>query len=196
MLPKRTLNVTLLLVLVAGTVAVRVGPFWASRRSGCGVAGRRSGRRGEDRECDERRPASVAENATIYDLELDAEGNFVVLREGSNGWSCSPRRPRDAGSTIRCASTKRGWTWLVRLRRRRGADHRGAGVGLHAAGRQRCQQHRSLRHRAGRGRGVGELAPARHVPAAGGPSTRPPSRPITTPVDPGSCGQAPPTSTS
>ena len=35
-------------------------------------------------------PLSIAENATILDNELDANGEFVVLREGSNGWYCSP----------------------------------------------------------------------------------------------------------
>jgi len=35
-------------------------------------------------------PLSIAENATVLDNELDANGEFVVLREGSNGWFCSP----------------------------------------------------------------------------------------------------------
>jgi hypothetical protein len=35
-------------------------------------------------------PSSVAETATILDNELDADGKFVVLREGSNGWYCLP----------------------------------------------------------------------------------------------------------
>jgi hypothetical protein len=35
-------------------------------------------------------PMSVSEEATILDNELDANGEFVVLREGSNGWYCSP----------------------------------------------------------------------------------------------------------
>ena len=33
---------------------------------------------------------SFTENATILDNELDEAGAFVVLREGSNGWFCSP----------------------------------------------------------------------------------------------------------
>ena len=35
-------------------------------------------------------PASIADDATILDNEVDANGEFVVLREGSNGWYCSP----------------------------------------------------------------------------------------------------------
>ena len=35
-------------------------------------------------------PPSIAEDATILDNELDADGEFVVLRDGSNGWYCSP----------------------------------------------------------------------------------------------------------
>jgi hypothetical protein len=36
---------------------------------------------------------AIGEGATIYDLDLDDEGNFIVLREGSNGWSCFPDAP-------------------------------------------------------------------------------------------------------
>jgi hypothetical protein len=35
-------------------------------------------------------PSSVSANATILDNALDDAGTFVVLREGSNGWSCLP----------------------------------------------------------------------------------------------------------
>jgi hypothetical protein len=35
-------------------------------------------------------PRSIAEGATILDNEVDANGQFVVLRAGSNGWYCSP----------------------------------------------------------------------------------------------------------
>src|SRR4051812_10611695 len=35
-------------------------------------------------------PSTVSANATILDNALDADGHFVVLREGSNGWSCFP----------------------------------------------------------------------------------------------------------
>jgi hypothetical protein len=32
----------------------------------------------------------AATEATILDNEVDAEGKFIVLREGTNGWYCSP----------------------------------------------------------------------------------------------------------
>jgi hypothetical protein len=35
-------------------------------------------------------PLSISENATILDNELDANGEFVLLREGSSDWYCSP----------------------------------------------------------------------------------------------------------
>jgi hypothetical protein len=84
MLPKRTLNVALFLVLVTGTVAIGLA------RSGP-VAGQ------DDADAEAKiasamsaAPATIADNATILDNELDGDGKFVVLREGSNGWYCSP----------------------------------------------------------------------------------------------------------
>jgi hypothetical protein len=35
-------------------------------------------------------PSTISANATINDYELDDDGEFVVLREGSNGWYCFP----------------------------------------------------------------------------------------------------------
>jgi len=35
-------------------------------------------------------PVAIAQDATILDWAVDADGNFVVLREGTNGWSCFP----------------------------------------------------------------------------------------------------------
>ena len=140
-------------------------------------------------------PSSVSANATILDNELDDAGKFVVLREGSNGWYCFPDVLGTPGPDPQCLDQT--WLdWLVCVRCRRRAEHDGAGVGLHAAGRQRCQQHRSLCHRAGSGRGVGELTAARHDHPAGGNR---PDRLLDrsrTPVGPRSCGPEPPTSTS
>lgn len=39
-------------------------------------------------------PAGIAHNATILDRAFDSEGHFIVLREGTNGWSCLPDNPR------------------------------------------------------------------------------------------------------
>jgi hypothetical protein len=53
-------------------------------------------------------PSSIAENATILDNALDEAGKFVVLREGSNGWSCFPDVPTTPGNDPMCADK----TWL------------------------------------------------------------------------------------
>lgn len=39
-------------------------------------------------------PPNIAQDATILDWEFDADGNFVVLREGTNAWSCLPSNPK------------------------------------------------------------------------------------------------------
>jgi hypothetical protein len=47
--------------------------------------------------------ASVADHATILDNELDANGKFVVLREGDNGWFCWPDAYGTPGPDPVCA---------------------------------------------------------------------------------------------
>ncbi len=102
MLLKRTLNVALMLVLVAATVA-----FGLARSAQ--VAGQ------EDTDAEAKiasamsaAPAALAEHATILDNELDEAGQFVVLREGSNGWYCSPDAPGTPGNDPVCYDQ----TWL------------------------------------------------------------------------------------
>jgi hypothetical protein len=44
------------------------------------------------------------------DTEVDAAGNFVVLREGSNGWTCFPDAPGTPGTDPMCLDqTWMGW---------------------------------------------------------------------------------------
>jgi hypothetical protein len=38
-------------------------------------------------------PAAITKDATILDWAMDANGKFVVLRQGSNTWSCLPGTP-------------------------------------------------------------------------------------------------------
>ncbi|HEY7033842.1 MAG TPA: hypothetical protein VH482_21070 [Thermomicrobiales bacterium] len=84
MLRKRTLHAALLLALVAGTAAVGLA------RS-AHVAGQATpDAQAKIADAMSAAPASVAEHATILDNALDADGKFVVLRQGSNGWSCLP----------------------------------------------------------------------------------------------------------
>jgi hypothetical protein len=53
-------------------------------------------------------PSSISGNATILDNEMDDAGAFVVLREGSNDWSCFPDFPASPGNDPQCLDQ----TWL------------------------------------------------------------------------------------
>ncbi len=100
MLPKRMLNVALLPVLVIVTVAfglVRSGPAAGQDDAEAKIESAMSAA-----------PAALAENATILDNELDADGKFVVLREGRNGWFCQPDAPGTPGPDPICLDQ----TWL------------------------------------------------------------------------------------
>jgi len=55
-------------------------------------------------------PASIAEKATIMGNEMDAEGNPVVLRAGSNDWTCFPDAPGTPDLDPMCLDpTFMGW---------------------------------------------------------------------------------------
>jgi len=108
MLPKRTLNVALLLVLLATTVAlelVRSAPV-AGQDAGSPTAGQDAAVKIEN--AMSAAPSSIAEAATILDNELDDAGKFVELREGSNGWYCFPDVPSTPGNDPACYDQ----TWL------------------------------------------------------------------------------------
>lgn len=53
-------------------------------------------------------PSAVSANATILDNELDDDGQFVVLRAGSNDWYCFPDGPGTPGNDPSCNDQ----TWL------------------------------------------------------------------------------------
>jgi hypothetical protein len=53
-------------------------------------------------------PSAISTNATILDNALDDAGAFVVLREGSNDWSCFPDFPASPGNDPQCLDQ----TWL------------------------------------------------------------------------------------
>ncbi len=108
MLPKRTLNVALLLVLLAATIALglaRSAPV-AGQDAGSPVAGQDAAAKIEN--AMSAAPSSIAEAATILDNELDDAGKFVELREGSNGWYCFPDVPSTPGNDPACYDQ----TWL------------------------------------------------------------------------------------
>jgi hypothetical protein len=54
-------------------------------------------------------PKDIAANATI--AELDAKGNMVTLRKGSNGWLCMPDNPVSPGPDPICAD-KQWQSWF------------------------------------------------------------------------------------
>jgi hypothetical protein len=100
MLRKSTRNVALLWVLVIGAIAVGLAhsaPVASQDDAEAKIENAMSAA-----------PAALAENATILDNELDADGKFVVLREGSNGWFCQPDAPGTPGPDPICLDQ----TWL------------------------------------------------------------------------------------
>jgi hypothetical protein len=86
-MPVRMRNMTLLLVLVIGTLIVglvRAAP----------VAGQdEADTQAQIDSAMSAAPSTVSANATIQANEQDEAGKFVVLREGSNGWYCQPDEP-------------------------------------------------------------------------------------------------------
>ena len=53
-------------------------------------------------------PASISETATILDYVMDDAGKFVVLREGTNDWSCFPDDANTPDTDPMCLDP----TWL------------------------------------------------------------------------------------
>jgi hypothetical protein len=84
MLPNKTFKMALLLVVVTGIIG-----FGLTRAAPV------AGQAGADTQTKidnamSAAPADLVEHATILDNALDANGKFVVLREGDNGWYCLP----------------------------------------------------------------------------------------------------------
>jgi hypothetical protein len=102
MLLKHTRNMALLLVVVIGAI-------------GFGLSGAAPVSSQDDAEVTARiasamsaAPAAISEQATIMDNAVDDAGTFVVLREGSNDWSCFPDIPASPGNDPACYDQ----TWL------------------------------------------------------------------------------------
>ncbi|MBI5667278.1 MAG: hypothetical protein HZC41_04655 [Chloroflexi bacterium] len=47
-------------------------------------------------------PPAIAQDATILDWPAEAGGEFVVLREGTNGWTCITDYPDSPGNDPEC----------------------------------------------------------------------------------------------
>jgi hypothetical protein len=56
-------------------------------------------------------PSSVSADATVLDWEMDDAGAFVVLREGSNDWTCFPDGANTPSNDPMCLDP-RGMDWL------------------------------------------------------------------------------------
>jgi hypothetical protein len=102
MLLKSTRNVALLLALGIGTLALGLA------RSAPVASQDDADAQAKIENAMSAAPSSVSENATILDNEMDDTGAFVVLREGSNGWSCFPDFPASPGNDPQCLDQ----TWL------------------------------------------------------------------------------------
>ncbi len=102
MLLKSMRNVALLVVVVTGTLA-----FGLARSAP--VAGQDDADTAEKIEVAmSAAPSTVSADATIYDNAVDDAGEFVVLREGSNGWSCFPDGPGTPANDPMCLDQ----TWM------------------------------------------------------------------------------------
>ena len=102
MLLKRMLTAALLLALMVGTIAVGLtrvdtvaGQDAASPAAAQDAAAKIAN-------AVSAAPASIAEQATVLDNELDANGQFVVLRAGTSAWFCSPDAPGTPGNDPWC----------------------------------------------------------------------------------------------
>jgi hypothetical protein len=47
-------------------------------------------------------PLAIAQDATIIDADVDENGDFIILREGTNDWTCMPALPFTPGNDPAC----------------------------------------------------------------------------------------------
>ena len=103
-------------------------------------------------------PARVAKDATI--VAMEADGKMRTLREGKNGFTCMPDNPADAGPRSDVHGQERDG-----LGERVDGEDNAAGrkdrLHVHARGRHRLQQHRSVRDQAGEEQSLDQDRPAR-----------------------------------
>lgn len=102
MLMTRTWKPALLLVLATGTVAFGLA------RSAAIASQNDADVQAKIENAMSAAPSALSAIATILDYEMDDDGNFVVLREGSNGWSCFPDTPGTPSDDPMCVDQ----TWL------------------------------------------------------------------------------------
>jgi len=108
MLRKGTRNMALLVVLVTGTLAFGLA-------HAVPVAGQATpDAQAQIASAMSAGPDAIAKDATILDNQVDSAGNLVVLRQGSNGWTCLPDIPATPHLDPMCIDPT--WkTWLDAL---------------------------------------------------------------------------------
>ena len=188
MLLKRTLNVALLLVLVTGTVAFGLARSAVAGQDDADTAAKIANAMSAA-------PSTVAANATILDNELDDAGKFVVLREGSNGWYCLPDALGTPGPDPWCFDQT--WLdWAYAFMAGEEPNTQVLGLAYMLQGGSDASNTDPFATEPAAGDEWMASPAARHAHHAGRILSRAASRPISTPVRPGSCGREPPMSTS
>ncbi len=51
-------------------------------------------------------PSSISKNATILDYPTEPGGQNIVLRKGTNGWTCRPDNPHIPGNNPMCVDSQ------------------------------------------------------------------------------------------
>jgi hypothetical protein len=102
MLRKSTLKMVLLLVV--GIAAIAVGLVQSESVAGQDDADAQA----KIENAMSAAPSAISAEATILDWDMDDAGKFVVLHEGSNGWSCLPDDPATPSDDPMCVDQ----TWL------------------------------------------------------------------------------------
>src|SRR5271167_5003734 len=88
-------------------------------------------------------PFHITREATV--AEMDAQGNTVVLRQGTNQWVCFPGDENEIGNVPMCADPM-GLQWMMDIMAgKAGADEYRTRDHLHALRCNATQQHRSVR---------------------------------------------------
>ena len=108
MLRKRMRNVALLVAVVIGTVVLGLA------RSAPAASQATPDAQAKIENAMSAAPSAISDNATILDYEQDDAGKFVVLRDGSNDWSCFPDLPSTPTNDPQCNdATWMDWTYAL-----------------------------------------------------------------------------------
>ena len=88
-------------------------------------------------------PLHITRDATV--AEMDAQGNLMALRQGTNQWVCFPGDENEIGNVPMCADPM-GLQWMLDIMGRQASpDEYGRRHHLHALRCNATQQHRPVR---------------------------------------------------